>query len=94
MSCLPTQSSAPQEIDIPVLREKYRHGRDKRIFREATNQYERPTGDFADTYRGDPHMLYAGETYGPGWVAFEQLLKEWRDSTKLEGLVLTGTTGT
>jgi cyclohexanone monooxygenase len=32
---------------------------------------------------------YAGETYGPGWEAFEQLLEQWRSDGKLEGLVLT-----
>ncbi len=31
---------------------------------------------------------FLGETYGPGWAAFEKLLQEWRDAGKLEGLVL------
>ena len=29
-----------------------------------------------------------GEPYGPGFYAFDQLLKEWRDKGDLEGLVL------
>src|SRR5579864_7963126 len=56
MSCQPTQKAFPEGIDIPALREKYRQERDKRIIRAATDQYERPIGDFADTYEGDPHM--------------------------------------
>jgi cyclohexanone monooxygenase len=31
---------------------------------------------------------YLGESYGLGWVAFEQLMQQWRDSGNLEGLVL------
>ena len=31
---------------------------------------------------------FLGETYGPGWTAFEQLLQDWRDQGDLEGLVL------
>jgi cation diffusion facilitator CzcD-associated flavoprotein CzcO len=31
---------------------------------------------------------YLGESYGPGWQAFEQLVREWRDSGNLEGLLL------
>ena len=29
-----------------------------------------------------------GEPYGPGFYAFGELLKEWRDKGNLEGLVL------
>jgi hypothetical protein len=32
---------------------------------------------------------YAGETYGPGWMAFEQLLHDWRNKGDMAGLVLT-----
>jgi len=31
---------------------------------------------------------YAGEPYGPGWEAFEQLLANWRDKGDLEGMTL------
>jgi cation diffusion facilitator CzcD-associated flavoprotein CzcO len=55
MSCEPTKTVAPSTIDIPRLREKYRQERDKRIISEATAQYVRPTGEFAQTYAADPH---------------------------------------
>ncbi len=64
MNCKPTQTPAPEAIDIPALREKYRQERDKRIIREATNQYVRTTGDVAEAagddeaYEGDPHMPF------------------------------------
>lgn len=56
MSCKPTNVPSVDEINIPELTEKYRYERDKRIRSEGQSQYERPTGDFADTYEGDPHM--------------------------------------
>jgi cation diffusion facilitator CzcD-associated flavoprotein CzcO len=56
MTCKPTNIPATDEIDIPALKEKYRYERDKRINREGQKQYVRPTGDFVDTYEGDPHM--------------------------------------
>ncbi len=38
---------------------------------------------------GKERFRYAlGETYGPGWDAFEQWMQEWRDQGDLEGLVL------
>jgi cyclohexanone monooxygenase len=33
---------------------------------------------------------YAGETYGPGWEAFMQLLREWRGAGDLPGLAMKG----
>ncbi|HTZ70367.1 MAG TPA: NAD(P)-binding protein, partial [Acetobacteraceae bacterium] len=56
MTCEPTQTPAPENIDIPALRDKYRRERDKRIRREATDQYVEPKGEFADAYESDPHM--------------------------------------
>lgn len=50
-----TDVPPPEEIDIPALREKYRQERDRRIRKEGQNQYERPVGDFAHEYEGDPH---------------------------------------
>ena len=35
---------------------------------------------------------YLGESYGPGWDAFEQLMQSWRDQGVLQGLLLTGET--
>ena len=55
-ACRPTDLPAPDEIDIPSLREKYRHERNKRLRREGQNQYVEPVGDFASAYESDPHM--------------------------------------
>jgi cyclohexanone monooxygenase len=49
--------------------------------RECTPSYF--NGDGSEKLR-----WYAGETYGPGWEAFEALLHEWRDAGALEGLLL------
>jgi cation diffusion facilitator CzcD-associated flavoprotein CzcO len=54
MKCAPTQT--PAHADIPVLKEKYRQERDKRIRLEGQKQYERTIGDFAEVYEADPHM--------------------------------------
>jgi cation diffusion facilitator CzcD-associated flavoprotein CzcO len=53
MKCAPTQT--PHEIDIPSLREKYRHERDKRMRADGQKQYFRPTGPVAGSYAADPH---------------------------------------
>jgi len=53
MKCAPTQT--PKNIDIPSLREKYRHERDKRIRPDGQKQYFRPTGQVAVNYAADPH---------------------------------------
>ena len=55
MNCEPTQTPAPEEIDIPAIREKYRQERDRRIRREGQEQYFRPTGEVAVNYAADPH---------------------------------------
>lgn len=54
MSCLKTNVPAPEELDIPALKERYRLERDKRVRREGGEQYVRPTGDFSDNYAHDP----------------------------------------
>jgi len=54
MSCEPTP--APNGIDIPALREKYRQEREKRIRRDGQEQYLRPVDGFAEIYEADPHM--------------------------------------
>lgn len=56
MKCEPTNAPPAEEIDIPALREKYRHERDKRVRPEGQKQYVQPVDDFAETYEGDPHM--------------------------------------
>jgi cation diffusion facilitator CzcD-associated flavoprotein CzcO len=55
MSCEPTKTVAPSTINIPALRDKYRQERDKRVISEATAQYVRATGEFAENYAADPH---------------------------------------
>lgn len=57
MTCQPTQVPPPETVNIPALRERYRHERDKRVIREATEQYVRSTsGPFEEVYEDDPHM--------------------------------------
>ncbi len=57
--------------------------------RECTPSYfnnegeKQVDGEGHETYR-----FYLGEPYGPGWVAFQQLLQDWRDKGDLDGLVL------
>jgi cyclohexanone monooxygenase len=60
MDCQTTIVPPPEAVDIAALREKYRYERDKRIIREATNQYVRATGDeaFEDIYAADPHTKF------------------------------------
>jgi cation diffusion facilitator CzcD-associated flavoprotein CzcO len=54
MKCAPTQT--PETIDIPAMRDKYRHERDKRMRSDGQKQYFRPTGQkVAVNYVADPH---------------------------------------
>jgi cation diffusion facilitator CzcD-associated flavoprotein CzcO len=54
MKCAPTQT--PETVDIPAMREKYRHERDKRMRSDGQKQYFRPTGQkVAVNYVADPH---------------------------------------
>jgi cyclohexanone monooxygenase len=55
MKCEPTKTPVAGEIDIPALREKYRHEREKRLRAEGAKQYFRPTGKVAADYAADPH---------------------------------------
>jgi cation diffusion facilitator CzcD-associated flavoprotein CzcO len=56
MTCEPTDTPAPGDIDIPTLREKYRQERDKRLRREGQSQYVKTEDEFAASYEADPHM--------------------------------------
>jgi cyclohexanone monooxygenase len=47
------------DIDIPALREKYRHERDRRLRPDGRRQYLEAVGEFADYYEHDPYMLVA-----------------------------------
>ncbi|MDR3660170.1 MAG: NAD(P)/FAD-dependent oxidoreductase [Mycobacterium sp.] len=51
--CGPTQT--PDDIDIPALREKYLHERDKRLRPEGSKQYLELEGEFAEFYEVDPY---------------------------------------
>jgi cation diffusion facilitator CzcD-associated flavoprotein CzcO len=53
MKCEATRT--PDDVDIPALREKYRHERDKRIRPDGQKQYFKPTGAVAANYAVDPH---------------------------------------
>lgn len=57
-TCQPTNTPAPETVDIPALREKYRQERDKRVNTEGQEQYVRLTGEFQDLYTTDPHNEY------------------------------------
>ena len=58
MGCEPTKTPAATDVDIPALREKYRHERERRLRSDGQAQYVRPTdhvagGHVAD-YTADP----------------------------------------
>jgi len=53
MKCAPTQT--PEHVDLPSLRQKYLHERDKRMRADGQKQYFRPTGPVAGSYAADPH---------------------------------------
>ena len=59
MTCEPSSCPAPDSVDIPALRERYRQERTIRLRSEGQAQYVRPVDDFAEIYEGDPHMPVA-----------------------------------
>ena len=56
MTCQPTHTPPPEEVDIPALREKYRQEREKRLRSEGQDQYVPSTSDVTHSYDVDPHM--------------------------------------
>jgi cyclohexanone monooxygenase len=54
---------------------------DRNFWRECTPGYYNNEGE--EVFRS-----HLGEPYGPGFYAFDRLLKEWRDEGAMEGLVL------
>src|SRR5580658_5986136 len=54
MSCRPT--AVPDDIDMAMLREKYRQERNRRVRRDGQHQYLRTKNEFADSYEVDPYM--------------------------------------
>jgi cation diffusion facilitator CzcD-associated flavoprotein CzcO len=53
--CAPTDVPSSNSLDIDVLRKRYQQERDKRLTRDATEQYKRPIGTLARYARIDPH---------------------------------------
>src|SRR5262245_11962153 len=56
MKCEPTDTPAPEQIDIPAIRERYRQERDKRLRREGQSQYVHLEKELSASDVGDPHM--------------------------------------
>lgn len=52
--CLPSDTPAPDEIDVAALRAKYDYERNRRLRPEGSAQYSRSTRD--ETYHHDPYM--------------------------------------
>ncbi|CAN7620711.1 NAD(P)/FAD-dependent oxidoreductase [Phenylobacterium sp. LjRoot225] len=58
--------------------------------RECTPSYFNNEGSEVVNQKGEKKLRsYLGETYGPGYYVFEQLLEDWRAEGGMEGLVLT-----
>lgn len=53
-------------------------------------QHECPPSYFNNDGDTSKNRWYLGESYGPGWDAFEQLVGDWREAGELAGLTLTG----
>jgi cyclohexanone monooxygenase len=73
-------SQKAQDAWVKVIRE---NAMDTTAFqRECTPSYFNNEGE-------DKVRWYLGEPYGPGFYAFDQLIREWREKGDLEGLVVT-----
>jgi cation diffusion facilitator CzcD-associated flavoprotein CzcO len=59
MSCTPTLTPNIDAIDIPALREKYTHEKNRRLRSEGQSQYRALLGDIAPSYAVDPHKPVA-----------------------------------
>lgn len=54
---------------------------------ECTPSYLNNEGETKTGSDGkEHHRWYLGESYGPGWDAFQQILQQWRDAGDLAGL--------
>ncbi|MGL4563698.1 MAG: hypothetical protein ACRCVD_00270, partial [Halioglobus sp.] len=59
------------------------------FLRECTPSYFNNEGEAVLTSSGvEKYRFYLGEAYGPGWIAFQKLLQDWRDRGDLAGLVV------
>ncbi|WP_373077552.1 flavin-containing monooxygenase [Zhongshania sp.] len=57
--------------------------------RECTPSYLNNEGEKqVDKDGNEKYRWYLGESYGPGWTAFEQLVQDWRDKGDLAGMQL------
>lgn len=56
MTCQPTKVPSGDDLDIPALRARYAHERDKRLTDKGQAQYIRPTGGAVEDYSRDPHL--------------------------------------
>ncbi|MEC8810502.1 MULTISPECIES: flavin-containing monooxygenase [unclassified Ketobacter] len=57
---------------------------------ECTPSYFNNEGEAQVDSKGEKKFRwYLGESYGPGWDAFQKLMHDWRDKGELEGLVVT-----
>lgn len=59
MTCQPSNVPSADALDIPALRVRYAHERDKRLNTKGQAQYVRPSGDVVEDYSRDPHMPVA-----------------------------------
>ena len=62
MDCQPTKTPPPEAVDIPALRVRYRHERERRLRRDGQAQYVRPSeGGLSGIkdYAADPHLPVA-----------------------------------
>ncbi|MFV8819410.1 flavin-containing monooxygenase [Haliea sp. E17] len=58
--------------------------------RECTPSYFNNEGEKqVDSEGKEKYRWYLGEAYGPGWAAFEGLMREWREQGELQGLNIT-----
>jgi cation diffusion facilitator CzcD-associated flavoprotein CzcO len=62
MTCQPTKTPAADQVDIPALRQKYRHEKERRLRTEGQAQYVRPAGGIAPDYATDPHTPVVART--------------------------------
>ncbi|RLT97927.1 MAG: NAD(P)/FAD-dependent oxidoreductase [Ketobacter sp.] len=56
---------------------------------ECTPSYFNNEGELQVDGSGEQKLRwYLGESYGPGWHAFQTLMEEWRNNGELEGLIV------
>ncbi|MEE2732058.1 MAG: NAD(P)/FAD-dependent oxidoreductase [Pseudomonadota bacterium] len=57
--------------------------------RECTPSYFNNEGEAQVDNKGEEKFRwYLGESYGPGWEAFQTMMQDWRDKGDLDGLVV------